>query len=150
MSNSATPWTIAHQAPLSMGFLRPEYWSGVPFPSPGKLPDPGIEPRSPVLAGRFFTTEAPGRPNRHGSCSLVPNLGRGLLQVTPDSSCKGCMGPSQARWCPRAIGRRLGRGRGRGYILGWDELGAAAAKDGHGAGRTSPAARLSVLNGIML
>ena len=44
-----TPWTIAYQAPLSMGFSRQEYWSGLPFPSPGDLPDPGIEPRSPAL-----------------------------------------------------------------------------------------------------
>ena len=43
------PWTVAHQAPLSMGFSRQEYWSGVPFPSPEDLPDPGIEPKSPVL-----------------------------------------------------------------------------------------------------
>ena len=49
MSNSATPWTIACQAPLSMGFSRQEYWSGLPFPSPGDLPDPGIEHRSPTL-----------------------------------------------------------------------------------------------------
>ena len=58
-----TPWTIAHQA-LSMGFPRQDYWSGLPFPSPGDLPDPGIKPVSPVsptLAGRFFTT-APGKP----------------------------------------------------------------------------------------
>ena len=45
----ATPWTIAYQAPLSMGFSRQEYWSGLPFPSLGDLPDPGIEPRSTVL-----------------------------------------------------------------------------------------------------
>ena len=45
----ATPWTVAHQAPPSMGFSRQEYWSGVPFPFPGDLPDPGIEPRSPTL-----------------------------------------------------------------------------------------------------
>ena len=45
----ATPWTVAHQAPLSMGFSRQEYWSGLPFPSPGDLPDPGIEHRSPIL-----------------------------------------------------------------------------------------------------
>ena len=44
----ATPWTVAYQAPLS-GFSRQEYWSGLPFPSPGDLPDPGIEPRSPAL-----------------------------------------------------------------------------------------------------
>ena len=56
-----TLWTIAHQAPLSMGFSRHEYWSGLPFPSPGDLPDTGIEPgslMSPALAGEFFTTSA--------------------------------------------------------------------------------------------
>ena len=55
----ATPWTIAHQAPLSMGFSRQEYWSGSPFPPPGDLPDPEIECMSlmsPALAGGFFTT----------------------------------------------------------------------------------------------
>ena len=57
-----TPWTVAHQAPLSMGFLRQDYWSGLPFPSPGDLPDPGIKPGSPALVGRFFTTEPPGNP----------------------------------------------------------------------------------------
>ena len=55
-------WTVAHQASLSMGFLRQEYWSGLLFPSPGDLPDPGIEPSSPALAGVLFTTELPGRP----------------------------------------------------------------------------------------
>ena len=57
------PSTAACQAPLSMGFLRLEYWSGLPVPPPGDLPNPGIEPRSPVppaLAGGFFTTELPG------------------------------------------------------------------------------------------
>ena len=60
----ATPWTIARQAPLSMGFSRQEYWSGLPFPSPGDPPNPGIEPQSPALqvlyciAGRFFTSWA--------------------------------------------------------------------------------------------
>ena len=57
-----TPWTVACQAPLSMGFPRQEYCSGLPFPSPGDLSDPGIEPAAPVspaLAGRFFTTELP-------------------------------------------------------------------------------------------
>ena len=53
-----TPWTIACQAPLSMGFPRQEYWSGLPFPPPGNLPNPGIEPTSPALAGGFFTTSA--------------------------------------------------------------------------------------------
>ena len=55
-----TPWTVAHQAPLSMGFPRQEYWSGLPFSSPGDLPDSGIKPASPALAGRFFNAELPG------------------------------------------------------------------------------------------
>ena len=58
----ATPWTVAHQAPLSMGFSRQEYWSGLPFPSPGDLPDPGIKPGSPVLAGGSFTPKSQGKP----------------------------------------------------------------------------------------
>ena len=60
----ATPWTVAHQAPLSMEFSRQGYWSGLPFPPPGDLPDPGIKPESlafPALAGGFFTTEQPGK-----------------------------------------------------------------------------------------
>ena len=58
----AVPWTAAHQAPLSLGFSRQEYWAGLPFPSPGDLPHPGIEPVSPALAGIFFTTQPPGKP----------------------------------------------------------------------------------------
>ena len=57
-----TLWTVDHQSPLSMGFLRQEYWRGLPFPSPRVIPDPGIEPTSPALAGRFFTGEPLGKP----------------------------------------------------------------------------------------
>ena len=60
----ASPWTIAHQAPLFMGFPRQEYWSELPFPSPWDLPDPEIKPTCPALDGRFFTTEPPGKPNK--------------------------------------------------------------------------------------
>ena len=56
----ATPWTVARQSPLSMGFPSQEYWSGLPFPPSGDLPNPGIEPMSLELAGGFFTTEPPG------------------------------------------------------------------------------------------
>ena len=57
-----TPKTVDHKAPLSMGFPRKEYWNGLPFPSPGDLPDPGIEPESlSALAGRFFTIVPPGK-----------------------------------------------------------------------------------------
>ena len=57
-----TPWTVAYQAPPSMGFSRQEYWSGLPFPSPGDLPDPGIEPRSPTFQADALTSEPPGKP----------------------------------------------------------------------------------------
>ena len=56
-----TPWTIARQAPLSMGLSRKEYCSGLSFPPPGDCPDPGMEPASPELAGRFFTIDPPGK-----------------------------------------------------------------------------------------
>ena len=59
-STLVTPWTVAHQASLSMGFFRQYYWSGLPAPPPGDLPNPGITPTSPALAGRFFTTEPSG------------------------------------------------------------------------------------------
>ena len=62
------PWTIAHQAPLSMGLPRQECWSGLPFPPPEDLSNSGIRPTSlvsPALAGRFFTTESPGKPSQH-------------------------------------------------------------------------------------
>ena len=66
MSDSVTPWTIACQAHPSMEFSRQEYWSGLPFPPPGDLPNPGIFqthiPVATALAGRFFTTEPPWKP----------------------------------------------------------------------------------------
>ena len=63
VSNSfATPWTMARQAALSMGFPRQEYWRGLPFPSPEDLPNPGIEPASPAWQADSFTTESPGEP----------------------------------------------------------------------------------------
>ena len=58
-----TPWTVVHQTPLSMGFPRQEYWSGLPFPSPGDLPNPGIELRSPALQADSLPSELPGKPH---------------------------------------------------------------------------------------
>ena len=57
----ATPWTVAYQAPPSMGFSRQEYWSGLPFPFPGDLPDPGIEPGFPAFQADALTSEPPGK-----------------------------------------------------------------------------------------
>ena len=68
-----TLWTIAHQAPMSMGFSKQEYWTGLPCPPPGHLPDPGIEPTSftPLaLAGRFLSLVPPGKPNQSYVCVL--------------------------------------------------------------------------------
>ena len=62
MSDSVIPWIVVCQAPLSMGFSKQEYWSGLPFPSPGDLPDPGIEPGSLTMEADSLPLEAPGKP----------------------------------------------------------------------------------------
>ena len=66
-----TPWTVAYQAPPFMGFSRQEHWSGLPFPSPGDLPNPGIEPRSSALQTGALPSELPGKPgNNKGNSKL--------------------------------------------------------------------------------
>ena len=75
----ATPWTIAHQASPSMGFSRQEYWSGLPVPSPGDLPNPGIEPRSPALQADALTFEPPGKPMDYRP-PLFMGLQAGILE----------------------------------------------------------------------
>ena len=79
-----TPWTVAHQAPLSMEFPRPEYWSELPFPTPGDLPNPGIEPQSLVSAAlvcRFFTTASPGKLIEEGCLCILGCLCIGCVCV---------------------------------------------------------------------
>ena len=85
---SVSPWTAARQAPLSVGFSRQGYWSGLPCPPPGDLPDPGMEPASPMspaLAGGFFTTRTP----REVPCLLIlsynPSLPCSLLRIFLES-----------------------------------------------------------------
>ena len=78
-----TPWTVAHQAPLSMGFPRQEYWSVLPFPSPGDLSGPGIEPTVSCLAGGFFTHEPPGEPKTDIEAIKKENRWRRKWQPTP-------------------------------------------------------------------
>ena len=76
VNDSATPWTVACQSPLFMRFSRQEHWSGLPFPSPGDLPDSGIKLASltsPALGGRFFTTEPPGKPIFYLSIIYLPS-----------------------------------------------------------------------------
>ena len=65
-----TPWTVAHQMPLSIEFFRQEYWSGLPCPPPGDLPNPEIEPRSPTLQVDSLLSEPPGKPKNTGVGSL--------------------------------------------------------------------------------
>ena len=67
-----TPWTVDYQASLSMEFSRQEYWSGLPLPSPGDLPNPGVEPRSPALQVDALTSEPPGKPNVHKRSKIGP------------------------------------------------------------------------------
>ena len=102
----ATLWMVAHQFPLSMAFFRQEYWSGLPLHTPGDLPDPGVELMSlafPALAGGFFTSVPPGKPESHlyvsltggsdgkesacnaGDLGLIPGLGR-----SPGEGCCCC------------------------------------------------------------
>ena len=65
-----TPWTVARQPPLSMGYFRQEYWNGLPFPSPRDLPNPGIEPRSPALQEDSLLSEPTGKPVAQSSPTL--------------------------------------------------------------------------------
>ena len=82
-----TPWTVAHQAPLSMGFSRQKCCSGLPFPSPGDLPDPGIEPGSPALKADALTSEAPGKPCVSEVIDISPgNLDSSLCFFQPSIS----------------------------------------------------------------
>ena len=84
----ATPWTVACKAPLSMGFPKQEYWSGLSCPPPAYLSNPGIEPLSPALAGRFFTTEPPGKPLQNQQ----------MLCITALSVCVCVCVCGQERW----------------------------------------------------
>ena len=89
-NSSATPCTIARQAPLSGGFPRQEYWSGLPFPPPGHLPDPGIKPASlvsPALAGGFFTAEPPRKPQEDEKLTSI-YMGLVIPQIFLSFFCK--------------------------------------------------------------
>ena len=80
----ATPWTVAHQAPPSMGFSRQEYWSGLPFTSPGDLPDPTIKPRSPALQAYALPSEPPGKYFPAIKCTL---FGGCIFSLEPWLTC---------------------------------------------------------------
>ena len=99
VSDTRTPWTVAHQAPPSMGASRQEYWSGVPFPSPGDLPDPGIEPGSPAFQADTLTSEPPESPRG----PLNPALYLRGLEIFSVSSVSLPMGAQFERWTPPAF-----------------------------------------------
>ena len=83
MSDFVTPWTVAYQAPLSMGFPRRKYWNGLPFPSPGDLPDQGIKPLSLALAS--LPSESPGRPLAlAGGILTTESPGKGRFDINSD------------------------------------------------------------------
>ena len=77
------PQTVAHQAPISMEFSRQEYWSGLPFPSPGDLPDPGIEPRSSTLKADALTSVLFGKPRKHYFLESLINKTNSVLSYMP-------------------------------------------------------------------
>ena len=100
-----TPWTVAHQAPRSMGFPRQEYWSEWSFPSAVDLPSPGIESTSPALAGGFFTTEPPGKPHpRSYRIQIMASSQDKLPGSTPVwSPTQLCIIPNSTSLCPPVI-----------------------------------------------
>ena len=87
-----TLWTVAHQAPPSMGFSRQEHWSGLPFPSPGDLPNSGMEPRPPASQADALTSEPPGKPSPTGT---IKSLQTGSVYPHPDNMGKN----SIFMWC---------------------------------------------------
>ena len=82
----ATPWTVAYQAPPSMEFSRQEYWSELPFPSPGDLPNPGIEPRSPTFQADTLTSELPGPQQSTDTVKSKPMIFQIITWQTPQFS----------------------------------------------------------------
>ena len=94
----ATPWTAVHQTPPSMGFTKQEYWSGLPFPSPGDLPNPGIEPRSPALQADALTSESPGYAAAAKSCQSCPTLCDPIDGSPPGSAIPGILQARTLEW----------------------------------------------------
>ena len=82
-----TPWTIAHQAPLSLGFARQEYWSGLSCPPPGALPDPGIEPRFPAFRADSLPSQTPGKPKILESVAMPSSRGSSQPRYRTQVSC---------------------------------------------------------------
>ena len=112
----ATPWTVACQAPLSTGFSRQESWSGLPFPSPGGLPNPGVKPQSPALQADSLPSEPPGKPKDTGVGNLSLLQGNFLSQEL-HWRLLGCHGKESAcnvgdPYSIPGLGRSPGEGNG--------------------------------------
>ena len=110
----ATPWTVAHQAPLSMGFSRQGYWSGLPCPSPGNLPNPAIEPKSPAFQANSLPSEPPG--NRTGAgVSFTERRYRGRLWFRLEKACVSFLDNIQV--CGAIRGKEITAASSPGYCL---------------------------------
>ena len=105
----ANLWTVAHQAPLSLGFSRQEYWSGLPFPSPGDLPNPGIEPGSPALQADSLPSEPPGKHSFVDAVSKVTIFRSSPEPLLPSTSVLVRGDGSQEAWDTGAGGRHCSR-----------------------------------------
>ena len=123
MSNSVTPWAVAHRVPLSMDFSRQKYWSGLPFPTPGDLPDPGIKPISPALQAVFYPLSHQGSPFLY---RLISNSVRKedytQLCCLGFSGCRalavGCVGSAAAvHGLSCSLARGIFRTRDRTHVL---------------------------------
>ena len=114
-----TPWTVALQAPPSIGFSRQEYWSGLPFPSPGDLPNPGIEPRSPALQADALTSEPPGKLLRLKKKNLLQDLSLGKSYAVLCLVAQSCLTLCDPMECSlpgsSVYGDSLGKNTGVGY-----------------------------------
>ena len=127
----ATPWTVAYQAPPSLGFSRQEYWSGLPFPSPGDLPKPGIEPGLPALQTDALLSEPPGRPlvwpqvnNREGTQPhpSTENWIKDLLNMALPTRARPSFAHSQSLPCT-AVGKESACNAGETPVqfLDWED-----------------------------
>ena len=104
----ATPLTVAHQAPLSMGFSRQDYWSGLQLPPPGNLPNPGTELASLAFTGKFLTTESPAKPGDLLRWTLSPGHEQLPYPATPQHNSRGeSMSPILGRSLPKLLWERL-------------------------------------------
>ena len=110
MFDSATPCTVARQAPLSMGFPRQEFWSGLPFPFPGDLLDPGIKPGCPTLWADSLLSEPPGKLNSCGLWDLVP--WPGIKPGLPTLGAQSC-----SHWTTREVGIKVKWGLKAGDLI---------------------------------